>query len=186
MNTNTIAIIASLFVALAAFAQTPSGKEPERLTSLRLSWQQAKKKATEPLDLKYQQELERIKDTLTKAGDLNGALAVQTELEQLRPKTPSDEQTTKGLLSQLRRTRWELDEGGGPAHITFQGNEVLWEDEKTAQKWTLKISQQKDGSLLIDWGGAARRVEVTPDLSSLTVARAVTPDKKVTAQKEKK
>lgn len=52
--------------------------------------------------------------------------------------------------------------------------------------YTLPIRQQEDGSLLIPWNGADRRIEVSPDLSSLTVARAKEPDKKVPAQKDDK
>jgi len=52
-----------------------SDTEPERLTMLRQSWQQARSKATEPIDLKYRQELQKILESLTKAGDLLSVFA---------------------------------------------------------------------------------------------------------------
>lgn len=69
----------------AAVAQTQPKAEPERLTTLRKSWQQAREKALNPIDEKYRQELERMMDLLTKAGDLDGALAVKSEIESINP-----------------------------------------------------------------------------------------------------
>lgn len=178
--------VLALSICTAHAQSKKSDKEPERLTTLRQSWQQARDKATEPIDLKYRQELQKILDSLTKAGDLDGALVVKQELEVLGSDkaTEGGIDTGRSLLTRLRGTTWTFDEGnGGESQIAFAGKEIMWTD--TAGKtYPMKIEQMKDGALLIPWGkdkNSDRRIEVAADHSSMTIAHAVTPDKKATA-----
>ena len=175
-------LIALFLATNAAIAQSPAPKssEPEDLARLRESWQRAKQQVTAPLDRKYVESLQSLKLRLTKAGNLEHALAVDTELKRIpadNPATAANSRAvaTKSLLPKLRGTRWVVDEGSGPTHITFKGNEVLWREEKLKSEWTLKVSEQDDGALLVEWGRVSRRLEVTPDLTGMTVARANDP-----------
>ena len=68
-------LFASLSVCLA--------EEPERLNSLRSSYHREVSRVTEPVKRKYQTALASMKDSYTKGGDLNAALAVEKELKLL-------------------------------------------------------------------------------------------------------
>ncbi len=178
-----------LLLSLALFG-TAFSAEPEKLLKLRSGFEGAVTRAVTPIQKTYLQELEKLKTEFTRAGNLEDALAVADEIKKLASESTSSSAqatgTKKSLLSSLKGTKWTLNEGQGEAHLTFKGNEVHWHDDTTKQEWTLKVNAQKDGSLLIDWGGASRRVEVADDLTSMTVARASIPDKKTTAKPETK
>ena len=73
-------VISIIAIALGAHSQ-----EPEKLSNLRSSWQRAREQATQPLDTKYRTALQQLMDSFTKAGDLNSALAVKSELEKVAP-----------------------------------------------------------------------------------------------------
>ncbi|MEO6740347.1 MAG: hypothetical protein ABIP20_08845 [Chthoniobacteraceae bacterium] len=164
-------------------AQSPkSDKEPERLVALRKSWQQARTKATEPIDLKYRQELLKILESLTKAGDLNGALTVKQELDGLNTDNASVvlSDTGHSLLARLRGTTWRMETG---EQFTFKdGKEVTWDDTNSHKIFPMKIEQMKDGSLSIPWGRSkGYRLEVAADHSLITLTHADRPDKIFTA-----
>jgi hypothetical protein len=74
-----------IIISLTAFVLGAHSQEPEKLTNLRSSWQRARDQATQPLDTKYRTALQQMMDSFTKAGDLNSALAVKSELEKLDP-----------------------------------------------------------------------------------------------------
>lgn len=70
-------------LTIGILAVAGHSQEPEKLASLRSSWQRARDQAIQPVDVKYRVALEQMMDSFTKAGDLNSALAVRTELEKL-------------------------------------------------------------------------------------------------------
>lgn len=80
---HTIIILATLLAANIVAQEPPT--EPKDLTSLRASWTRARSQATDPIDRKYVDALAAMKLKLTKAGDLNGALVVEAELQKLAP-----------------------------------------------------------------------------------------------------
>ena len=181
-------LVCSVFTLSICAAQAQSkkpDKEPERLTILRTSWQQARNKATEPIDLKYRQELQKILESLTKAGDLDGALVVKQELEGLSADKVTDGRvdTGRSLLTRLRGTTWSFNEGNGELQFTFKdGKEVSWKDVRSQKVFPMKIEQMKDGSLFIPWGGTQDyRFDVAADHSTITVSRKDKPDKTFTA-----
>lgn len=65
-------------VLLTAFA---NAAEPEKLLKLRSSYESAVTKATAPIQRTYLQELEKLKVEFTKAGKLEDALAIDTEIK---------------------------------------------------------------------------------------------------------
>lgn len=62
-------------------AQTAT--EPKELIAIRESYQKACSTALSPIEKKYSDALKGMKERLTKAGNLEGALAVDTELKKL-------------------------------------------------------------------------------------------------------
>jgi len=80
--------ILTVSLASVLFAQD-SAKEPEELASLRDSYQAAIARATTPLTKTYVTELERLRTDFTKKGDLQAALAVDTELRALTTSSPT-------------------------------------------------------------------------------------------------
>lgn len=73
---------------------------PEKLSTLKTSYQAAVARATTPLTKTYLSELERLKIEYTKKGDLQAALAVDAELKLLvaanSPQMPLEASTDPG------------------------------------------------------------------------------------------
>jgi hypothetical protein len=72
----------------ASLAQTPAGATPERLLSLRGSFERALERVTAPVRVQYRDELIKLKTEYTKAGNLEAALAVENELKERFPAPP--------------------------------------------------------------------------------------------------
>lgn len=81
-----ILILAAL--ATSAHAQIPAAM-PGKLVTLRESYEQAVERATASIRGVYQQELQQLKLEYTKAGNLEAALAVDTEVKQRFPSGPA-------------------------------------------------------------------------------------------------
>lgn len=86
-------------------AQPP--KEVPELDALKKSWLAEQEKALRPINAKYEEALQRLKDRLTKSGDLHGALAVDKEIE--KQKLLRMDWTTK--LSSIRPKQDEVGWG---------------------------------------------------------------------------
>lgn len=89
MNIKTLALILSI-VALPIAPDLrsqdearDSAKSPARLVKLRDSWQAARKRALDPIDKTYEGALKKMMSDFTRAGDLESAVAVRTELQKL-------------------------------------------------------------------------------------------------------
>jgi hypothetical protein len=76
-------------LVLAATVSADDTKAPQELTSLKESWGRARKQATDPIDKKYEDALTAMKQRFTKAGNLEAALAVDTELKSLVSASPT-------------------------------------------------------------------------------------------------
>lgn len=74
-------IAAISFLIGPVTAQPP--KEVPELDALKQSWLAEREKAFRPIDAKYEVALQRLKDRLTKSGDLHGALAVDGEIKEI-------------------------------------------------------------------------------------------------------
>lgn len=70
-----------LLLAFAAFTGVSVAADPPQLTSVRASYQKQIEAATAPITAKYAEYLENLKKELGAKGDLDGALAVQNELD---------------------------------------------------------------------------------------------------------
>lgn len=78
----------------AAFIFGQNANEPKELGSLRESYQKARSVALAPIEKKYVDALTAMKERLTKAGNLEGALAVDAELKGILGAVSSSEKTT--------------------------------------------------------------------------------------------
>lgn len=108
MNMKTIAIILSV-VALPLVPELrsedkaeDSAKGPASLLKLRDSWQAARTRALDPIDKKYEDALEKMMSDFTRAGDLDSAVAVRTELEKLRKPVAEIEEGAPDSLTIVR------------------------------------------------------------------------------------
>jgi hypothetical protein len=155
-----------LLVSTSSFAEPSSRDEPSEITSLRASWNKARKQATDPVDKRYLDALEAIKVRLTKAGDLNGGLAAQAEIDLVKPlgqqssgevaslRTKADRITVDLSGSKWTTTNWDdaiitLDESG----------KVLFSKGSHEKKWLVS----KNGELQFTDRGSK---PVSADLSA--------------------
>jgi len=80
------ALAASIFTALSmcSVAQTPV-KLPKDAQALQTAYHEARQQALLPVERKYREELEKLLAAHTKAGRIDEALAIRTELALLTP-----------------------------------------------------------------------------------------------------
>jgi hypothetical protein len=86
-----ITTLSTILVAASLLAD--DAKAPKELLSLKESWTRARKQATEPIDKKFEDALTAMKQRFTKAGDLEAALAVDSELKALASPTTTVAET---------------------------------------------------------------------------------------------
>jgi hypothetical protein len=162
-------------VLLTAFA---SAAEPEKLLKLRSSYESAVTKATAPIQRTYLQELEKLKVEFTKAGKLEDALAIDTEIKKLTEgqatqsgeasdaKLPS---TKSGLEKLLSDTTWSVvrEQDQKPwGDVTFHSTGKFTGFNKSDMEW--KASGK--GKVLV----GAYEFEFTKDMSQFTVTWGAT------------
>ena len=80
-------IALALLQPLIGGAQQAS--DPKELSSLRDSYNKARTAATAPIDRKYVEALFVLKEKFTKSGNLDAAIATDTELKRIRGASPS-------------------------------------------------------------------------------------------------
>ena len=142
--------------------QTLTKPEPKELSSLRESWQLARKQATDPLDQKYLAELDALKRRFTTAGQPDAALAVDQETKRLNLRsdptaTPSDaasnHQAVKERYSLFvvmdRRTWKEADWA-----CKQMGGQLAWFTNRTELESIKKFSGNDPGAEA--WVGGSR------------------------------
>ena len=92
MRITFLLLTVTIIGAVSVFGQNPS--EPKELVSLRESYQKARAAALAPLEKKYSDALTGMKERLTKAGNLEGALAVDAELKTVLPASTSHQKSS--------------------------------------------------------------------------------------------
>jgi hypothetical protein len=118
-------------------------KEPADLERLRTSWERARERALKPIDLIYCKELERLKLKYTRLGKLEDALAVQNELQKIKPpsepKVTSKKQATMELLTSSE-CRW--NDG---TILKFRTDGTIG----SKYKWLNAVAGREDGTFLV-------------------------------------
>ena len=131
----------TLLIACFAVLISRSAAESEDLTRLRDEWKTARERVLDPVDRKYLAALETLKARLTKAGDLDGALEVDTELKKAQAASMGG---FKGrLVPQLLTSgewRFDVKEPKYTTHLSFSPQGEVFERGKEGAigKWTIK------------------------------------------------
>lgn len=100
-----LSLLLALFTIFPSAAFCQSTAEPKELLNLRGSFEKARSAALLPLEKKYVDALTKLKDQLTRSGDLQGALAVQAELTiMLQGSTAEETEKVTRRLSQFKTT----------------------------------------------------------------------------------
>lgn len=160
---------------LVALCQAPA--EPEELLDLRGSFERARTAALEPLEKKYTDALTAMKDRFTKRGDLQGALAVQTELNRLQPTSPAPKvedgklrlskfKSVEEFSTWLSTTTWK---GATGNTIRFPAINSMELTSPTGAKSLYVVTITKVGEMSWEWSnGKKDEYRVASDLMSAT------------------
>ena len=144
--------ITALFISLSTAEETPKPL-PADVVALKKSYEQAQQKALEPLRAKYIAGLQKLLEAHTKAGNLDGALAIREEMNLIQAKsTKSNTENqpsppkTPDIQSWVVGKTWEAV--GTGSHYTFliDGTCKQFADGKQfTPKWELR----EDGVLVL-------------------------------------
>jgi hypothetical protein len=119
-------ILALLLVSCA----TLTAQEPPELSTLRESWKKARIAALSPLDKKYMETLEAMKDKFTRAGKLPEANAITAEIEKVLP----------DLLDTLPRGFVSIDPRVNDAETRRKLNRSVWAYKSADGEWTISFT----------------------------------------------
>jgi hypothetical protein len=119
--------IAVLFLALPLFAQDTEKKEPAALVKAREDYQ----RDILPITKKYVAKLEALKKDLGGRGDLDGATAVQAEIDTVKP---DDDGSKNGALFGVWIGKYGTYEFRAGSRAWYTNND----GKKIEGKWTLK------------------------------------------------
>lgn len=103
-----------------------SSEDPIELRNTRAAYQQQLKVATDPIKVKYAQLLETLKKTLGAKGDVQGALAVQKEIESL----DLPQLSPVGSRDDAKLIIWNQNNGGKGDRGSVKANIVLSSGDK--------------------------------------------------------
>jgi hypothetical protein len=109
MKSKSSVLIASSLLIRALSAVACAQGLPKEVGVLKSQWQEARAKATQPIDKKYKTELEKLLAQKTKEGLLDEALAVKKELEALGD--PQINSVARAVESKIVGTSWERESG---------------------------------------------------------------------------
>lgn len=98
-----------LLGCLNASGQFPAPAEPAELQKLTAQWQKAREQVTAPIDKKYLDALAAMKVTMTKQGNLEGALAVDARIKSLTANASIPTVTTTTAEGGLPKTKNSLE-----------------------------------------------------------------------------
>ncbi len=112
MKPSSVSFLFFAFLLSPLLAKEPQAvSEPSALIHLRQRWKGAQARVLKPVNQKYERALTKMKLRYTKAGNLQAALVVQKELEQLKSKTtlaaaPAKASVSPGHLDKKALEKW--------------------------------------------------------------------------------
>lgn len=110
--------------SLMLISGNTNAANPPELTSLRDSWQNARKRATDPVDRKYLEALKAMKEQFVKSGKLEEALAVDAEIKKISASADDDKNADAELIQQIDDTTWQNIRGH--ESIMFKDKRLYW------------------------------------------------------------
>lgn len=133
----------------AASTSPGSAKKPAQVEPLRKAWIQAREKAILPSKAIYVRELQKLQATYTKAGQLEEALAVKQELENVDADsgTSGDAVTASTQSKSFLGKMWATASG---TRFTFKADGTGIQANSAGKEWPLTWRQGKDGMLTVD------------------------------------
>ena len=162
MNIKTFAL-ACLFVAPLALSQEADG--PAELRTARATYLHQTKTATDPIKLQYSRTLESLKKAVGARGDVQGAVAIQREIDSLGLGQPN--MPTLGLKEDAKLVIWNQNNGGKGDRGTKKVNVILkagtkeiWRKNGVPVSWD-KSKQEKETLSVPSAGVDTIRIEVT-------------------------
>ena len=126
----------------AASANPGTAKKPTQVEPLRKAWIQSREKAIQPSKAIYVRELQKLQATYTKAGQLEKALAVKQELENLGNAATASKQS-KSFVGK----NWSTASG---TRFTFKADGTGIQANAAGKEWPLTWTQDKDGMLTVE------------------------------------
>src|SRR5687767_4082098 len=152
----------ALSIVFPSRADAQEANDPVELRNARATYQQQIKVTTDPIRLRYSQTLESLKKTLGARGDINGALAVQRELDSLGlPQLPP-----MGVRDDAKLVVWNQNNGGkgdrGTRKINVAlrfGDKEVWRKNGIRMEWD-RTKQDKEVIAVPSTGVDTIRVEL--------------------------
>ncbi|MBL9143428.1 MAG: hypothetical protein JNM99_07060 [Verrucomicrobiaceae bacterium] len=123
-----------LITLLALTISSAWSQEPDRLRSLRDSYRSAVERSTAPLTKTYLTELEKLKTELTKKGDLQGALAVESEIKVISPTAQAPAPNDDDIAKSIEGTDWRNKNKAAKDGIRFEGGKVFFVDQSGGRR----------------------------------------------------
>jgi hypothetical protein len=127
-----------LFLTLQLVIVVSFANEPQQLTTVRASYREQVEAATAPITARYVEYLEKLKRDLGAKGDLEGAMAVQKELEAVGGAS----KTTTGSSEGDRIVIWNQNNGGkgdrGTERVNLsllKGGREVWSKKSIKVEW---------------------------------------------------
>lgn len=133
----------------AASTSPGSAKRPAQVEPLRKTWIQSREKAIQPSKAIYVRELQKLQATYTKAGQLEEALAVKQELENVDVgsetggKAAAASKQSKSFVGK----KWATASG---TRFTFKADGTGIQANSASKEWPLTWTQDKDGLLTVE------------------------------------
>jgi hypothetical protein len=166
----------SLALLILSVSIQMKAEEPKDLLALRQSFERARTAAVSPLEKKYEDALLVLKDRLTRGGDFDGAVAVQAELQVLRPATVPEMPGGKPRLARfenveefaewVKTTKWESADG---SIVTFPGAKTVEVAKPNGETFQIHTKIEEPGVITYAYSnGVAERIEMASDLESAT------------------
>lgn len=152
-----------LFGLFVNISEAQDGTGPVELRNARAAYQQQIKAATEPIKLRYAQTLESLKKALGARGDVQGALAVQMELDALGlpQRVPLGSRENAKLIVWNQNNGGKGDRGTRKINVAFRsGNKETWRVNGFRMQWD-KTKQDKEIISVPSVAVDVIRIEVT-------------------------
>lgn len=133
----------------AASTNPGTAKKPTQVEPLRKTWILSREKAIQPSKAIYVRELQKLQATYTKAGQLEEALAVKQELENLDTSSGlgGNAATASKQSKSFVGKKWSTASG---TRFTFKADGTGIQANAAGKEWPLAWTQDKDGMLTVE------------------------------------
>lgn len=152
---------AVLLVLFSSSTLSCFAEEPVKLEGLRLSYERAIERATQPIKRTYLEELRSLKEEYTKAGRLDEALLVVKEIEE---QTTEVARIDDGPMKELLTSRqWQINHEQGRTILTFhKDGSIKGKRGNRMMNWKWKIVDHETLYIDINYQNSYTELELPP------------------------